>query len=100
MASKCNVSAIRAEPGPTGDSRRAPAGDPEVGRLWKSATISDDPVNMSNVRGTVVFAKSSLPGSATTQLFINLTDNHQLDGMGFAPIGQVVESMDVVDPIY
>lgn len=75
-------------------------GDPEVNRLWKSATISDDPVNMSNVRGTVVFAKTGQPDSATTQLFINLTDNTQLDGMGFAPIGQVVEGMDVVDQVY
>ena len=75
-------------------------GDPEVNRLWKSATISDDPVNMSNVRGTLVFAKSSRPNSATTQLFINLTDNPQLDSMGFAPIGRVVEGMDVVDQIY
>lgn len=75
-------------------------GDPEVNRLWKSASITDDPVNVSNVRGTVVFAKSGRPNSATTQLFINLTDNPQLDIMGFAPIGHVSEGMDVVDQIY
>ncbi len=75
-------------------------GDPEVNRQWKAATIPDDPVNMSNVRGTVVFAKSNLADSATTQLFINLTDNPALDGMGFAPVGHVVEGMNVVDQIY
>lgn len=75
-------------------------GNPEVNRLWKSATISDDPVNMSNLRGTVVFAKTGRPNSATTQLFINLADNAQLDMMGFAPIGHVVQGMDVVDQLY
>ncbi len=75
-------------------------GDPEVNRLWKSATISDDPVTTSNLRGTVVFAKTSQPDTATTQLFINLADNPQLDTMGFTPIGHVVEGMDIVDQIY
>src|SRR5437667_327946 len=40
------------------------------------------------------------PGTRTTQLFINYGDNSQLDGMGFAPLGQVVEGMDVVDALY
>jgi len=72
-------------------------GDPEVNRLWKSATITDDPVKMPNVRGTVAFAKSGRPNSATTQLFVNLGDNPSLDAIGFAPIGHVVEGMGVVD---
>lgn len=75
-------------------------GDPSVSRAWKDASIPDDPVATSNTRGTLSFAKMASANSATTQLFINLTDNTQLDGMGFSPIGRVVEGMDVVDALY
>jgi homoserine O-acetyltransferase len=40
------------------------------------------------------------PGARTTQLFINLADNSRLDGEGFAPIGKVVEGIQVVDSLY
>jgi peptidyl-prolyl cis-trans isomerase A (cyclophilin A) len=36
----------------------------------------------------------------TTQVFINLGNNGQLDGMGFAPFGQVTEGMDVVKKLH
>ena len=75
-------------------------GDPEVNRAWRPATISDDPVVQSNTRGMVTFAKTNYPNSRTTQLFINFTDNTNLDGMGFAPFGKVVEGMDVVDSLH
>jgi peptidyl-prolyl cis-trans isomerase A (cyclophilin A) len=75
-------------------------GDPEVNRAWEFATIPDDPVLTSNTRGTVAFAKTARPDSANTQLFINLADNTQLDGMGFAPFGSVVSGMDVVFQIH
>ena len=74
-------------------------GDPEVTAAWRSARIADDPVVESNVRGTVTFAKTSAPNSRTTQLFINLKDNANLDRTGFAPFGRVVEGMEVVDAI-
>ena len=35
-----------------------------------------------------------------TRRFINFVDNSRLDGMGFAPFGEVVEGMDTVDRIY
>ena len=35
-----------------------------------------------------------------TQLFINFGDNSNLDGQGFAPFGQVVSGMKVVDSLY
>lgn len=69
--------------------------DPKLGLLWSRARIQDDPVKQSNTQGMVTFAMGG-PNSRSTQLFINLVDNARLDGMGFAPIGRVVEGMDVV----
>ena len=42
---------------------------------------------------------SAGPTSRTTQVFINFKNNAFLDGQGFAPFGQVVSGMDVVDKI-
>ena len=74
-------------------------GDPEVMKKWIDATIADDPVVETNGRGTVTFAKTNSPNSRSTQVFINLRDNPRLDGMGFAPIGKVVEGMETVEAI-
>lgn len=73
--------------------------DPRINYVWQQAVIEDDPVRESNDRGTVSFAKSG-PNSRTTQVFINLRDNPGLDDQGFAPFGEVVEGMDVVDSLY
>ncbi|MHC4933094.1 MAG: peptidylprolyl isomerase [Planctomycetota bacterium] len=75
-------------------------GDPQVSSVWRPRTIEDDPVKQSNLRGYVTFAKTGQPNSRSTQLFINFADNIRLDGMGFSPIGKVVEGMDVVDRVY
>lgn len=75
------------------------AADPAVNAQWRSKPIQDEPVKGSNKRGYLTFAKTGAPNSRTTQLFINLADNANLDSMGFAPIGKVVEGMDVVDKI-
>lgn len=74
-------------------------GDPEVSGAWREATLPDDPVVESNERGRVTFATAG-PNTRTTQLFINLGDNRALDRQGFAPFGQVVEGMDVVERLY
>jgi peptidyl-prolyl cis-trans isomerase A (cyclophilin A) len=74
-------------------------GEPEISALWRSANIEDDQVKESNQRGTISFATAG-PNTRTTQLFINYRDNSRLDGMGFSPIGKVIEGMDVVDSLY
>jgi cyclophilin family peptidyl-prolyl cis-trans isomerase len=74
-------------------------GDPAVAGVWKDQTIPDDPALQSNRRGFVAYAMTG-PNTRTTQLFISLADNTRLDAEGFAPIGRVVEGMDVVDQLY
>lgn len=76
------------------------SGDPEVSKAWNAHPIPDDPVKESNKRGYVTFAKKGIPNSRTTQVFVNYRDNAMLDGMGFAPFGQVTEGMDVLDGLY
>jgi peptidyl-prolyl cis-trans isomerase A (cyclophilin A) len=76
-------------------------GDPATQAKWRSANLSDDPVKVTNARGTVVFATAG-PNSRTTQIFINTgaQGNSFLDKQGFSPIGKVVEGMDAVDAAY
>ena len=74
-------------------------GSPRVIAAWKHATIPDDSVRTSNVRGTFAFAMTG-PNTRTTQLYINLVDNRRLDAQGFSPVGRVVSGMDVVDSLY
>ncbi|MBI2732912.1 MAG: peptidyl-prolyl cis-trans isomerase [Aquabacterium sp.] len=60
---------------------------------------------LSNVRGSIAMARTSVPDSATAQFFINVKDNAFLDaarspdGNGYAVFGKVVQGMDVVDKI-
>ncbi len=73
-------------------------GDPAVMAHWRGAQIPDDPVRQSNKRGMITFATAG-PNTRTTQVFINFADNGGLDGQGFAPFGQVVSGMNVVDSL-
>jgi peptidyl-prolyl cis-trans isomerase A (cyclophilin A) len=74
-------------------------GDPKISTMWRARTIPDDPRKESNVRGTVAFA-FAVPNGRTTQVFINTRDNSAThDKEPFAPIGKVVEGMDVVDAL-
>ncbi len=76
------------------------SGDPKVSGVWRNQHMYDDSVKQSNKRGFVTYAKGG-PNTRTTQVFINFGDNgRSLDGQGFAPFGQVVEGMDVVDKLY
>lgn len=55
---------------------------------------------LSNTRGTIALARTNNPNSATSQFYINLTDNPRLDGSestpGYAVFGEVISGMDVV----
>ena len=58
---------------------------------------------LSNLRGTVGLARSTEPHSGTSQFYVNLADNVDLDPRptrwGYAVFGKVVEGMEVVDDI-
>jgi cyclophilin family peptidyl-prolyl cis-trans isomerase len=69
--------------------------------------IANEATNgLRNERGTVAMARTSEVRSATSQFFINTSDNVALDHKGMAPaeygyavFGRVIEGMDVVDQI-
>jgi peptidyl-prolyl cis-trans isomerase A (cyclophilin A) len=59
---------------------------------------------LRNVRGSIAMARTNDPHSATSQFFINVNDNANLDypsfdGWGYAVFGKVTKGMDVVDKI-
>jgi len=75
------------------------AGRPEVAQVWRTVTIPDDPVKQSNIRGRFAFAMTG-PNARTTQIYICRVDMSAQDKDGFAPLGTVVDGMDVVDRLY
>jgi cyclophilin family peptidyl-prolyl cis-trans isomerase len=61
---------------------------------------------LRNVRGTVAMARTQSLRSATSQFFFNVSNNGDLDHVGFSPrdfgyavFGRVLSGMDVVDRI-
>ena len=77
--------------------------EPPVGNIPSRPTVTNEPA-LSNVRGTIAMAKlGNDPNSATSQWFINLSDNSaNLDAQnsGFTVFGEVVgNGMVVVDAI-
>jgi len=61
---------------------------------------------LSNKVGTLAMARTMDPHSASSQFFINVSDNAFLDhtsetsqGWGYAVFGEVIEGMDVVNAI-
>ncbi len=61
---------------------------------------------LSNDTGTLAMARTMDPHSASSQFFINVSDNHFLnhkgktpDGWGYAVFGKVVSGMDTVEKI-
>ena len=76
-----------------------PSPDPKITLAWRATHIKDDAVKEKNTKYRLTFAMGG-PNTRTTQLFFNLRDNSPLDGMGFAPIGEVVDGTETVDGIY
>jgi peptidyl-prolyl cis-trans isomerase A (cyclophilin A) len=74
------------------------SGDPKLNAKWGRKKIRDEPARKRNIRGAVTFAKAG-PNSRTTQVFVNIVDNPQLDPAMFAPIGKV-RDMTVVEALY
>lgn len=76
---------------------------------YKQADGQRDPIKnesqngLKNKRGTLSMARTPKPNSATSQFFINLDDNTQLnyrkDHPGYAVFAKVVDGMSVVDKI-
>jgi len=59
---------------------------------------------LSNDTGTIAMARTMQPHSASSQFFINVSDNKFLDypgqdGWGYCVFGKVTEGMDVVNQI-
>ena len=81
----------------------------EAGMRQKAtrATIQNEANNgLKNDRYTLAMARTSAPHSATSQFFINATDNKFLNftaetanGWGYAVFGKVVDGTEVVDAI-
>jgi cyclophilin family peptidyl-prolyl cis-trans isomerase len=76
------------------------SGDPSVTAKWKQASFTDDPVTQSNLRGFLSFARTGRANSSGTQVFVCYENHPSLDRSGFAPFGQVVTGMEVVDDLY
>ncbi len=80
---------------------------PELTRKPTKAPILNEADNgLKNVRGTIAMARTADPHSATSQFFINVTDNPFLNhtsktprGWGYAVFGHVIKGMNVVDKI-
>lgn len=71
------------------------------------APVKNEAANgLLNQRGTLAMARTMVVDSATSQFFINVTDNAFLNftaptpqGHGYCVFGEVVEGLDVVDQI-
>jgi cyclophilin family peptidyl-prolyl cis-trans isomerase len=76
------------------------AADPAVSQAWRHQNLPDDPRIESNVRGTVAYAFKD-PNGRTTQMFINLQDNHVThDTEPFVPFAKIISGMEVADALY
>ncbi len=77
------------------------SGDPAIAQQQRHITIPDDTLKQHNTVGYVAFSNTG-PNTRSTQVYINLGDNSARNDVeaGFAPFGEVVEGMDVVEKLY
>jgi cyclophilin family peptidyl-prolyl cis-trans isomerase len=69
----------------------------------RDPVVNESSNGLINARGTLAMARFSDPDSATSQFFINLSNNPHLDSYpnrpGYTVFGQVIEGMAIVDEI-
>lgn len=75
--------------------------DVNLQRQETDAPITNESANgLSNTRGTIAMARTNDPDSATSQFFINIANNGNLDGHplrpGYAVFGEVSAGHDIV----
>ena len=75
-------------------------GDPKLSQVWRDANIKDDPVKAEQQARQRSPSPPPDRDTRTTQVFINFGNNAGLDDQGFAPFGQVISGMEVVDSLY
>ena len=80
--------------------------DADLNRKSTRPAIANEAGNgLKNEKYTLAMARTNVPDSATSQFFINTTNNSFLnrdeaqDGVGYAVFGRVVDGTDVVDKI-
>ncbi len=78
---------------------------PDMQQKAPDKTIQCESKNgLKNLKGTLAMARTSDPHSATSQFFINVKDNANLDfpsfdGWGYAVFGKVTKGIEVADEI-
>ncbi len=78
---------------------------PDMNQKAVDAPIAIESKNgLKNARGAIAMARTSNPNSATSQFFINVKDNANLDypsfdGYGYAVFGKVTKGLDICDAI-
>lgn len=69
----------------------------------KDAIVNESLNGLKNERGMLGMARKKLPDSATSQFYVNLVDNHDLDPrgsqFGYTVFGKVISGMDVLDQL-
>jgi cyclophilin family peptidyl-prolyl cis-trans isomerase len=79
--------------------------DSDMSQKETDSPIKNEASNgLKNEKYTVAMARTSIPDSATSQFFINTSDNSFLDypgqdGAGYCVFGKVTEGFDIVDKI-
>jgi peptidyl-prolyl cis-trans isomerase A (cyclophilin A) len=77
----------------------------EVNYFWDKLPLNDEPIKTENLKGTISYARDGA-NSRTTQLFINLADNHKLDTIsyngvrGFPPVAKIITGFEVVEQFF
>ncbi|MBN2736144.1 MAG: peptidyl-prolyl cis-trans isomerase [Spirochaetales bacterium] len=80
---------------------------PGLERKETMAPVKNEADNgLKNLRGTISMARTSDVNSATSQFFLNLVDNSNLDfvsktpqGYGYCVFGKIIKGLEIIDEI-